>query len=58
MTVLVLADEIDLGADHVVRALSDRDVPAVRIDLGWFPQQLTVDAELRNGHWAGRMVTP
>ena len=58
VTVLVLADEIDLGADQVVRALSERDIPVVRVDVGWFPRQLTVDAELSNGHWAGRMVTP
>lgn len=26
--------------------------------MNWFPQQLTLDAELRNGQWVGRLVTP
>lgn len=58
MTVLILATERDISADRMVRALADRDVPVFRADLGWFPQQLTLDAELRDGRWVGRLATP
>lgn len=58
MTVLILANERDISADRIVRALADRDVPVFRADLCWFPQQLTLDAELRNGRWSGRLATP
>lgn len=58
MTVLILATERDISADRMVRALADRDVPVFRVDMGWFPQQLTLDAELRNGRWTGRLATP
>jgi len=57
VTVLILATERDISADRMVRALADRDVPVFRADLSWFPQQLTIDAELRGGRWAGRMAT-
>lgn len=55
MTVLILAGERDVSADRMVRALGDRGVPVFRADLGWFPQQLTLDAELRDavGGWSG-----
>lgn len=49
MTVLILATERDISADRMVRALTERDVPVFRADLGWFPQQLSLDAELRDG---------
>ena len=58
MTVLILATERDISADRMVRALADRDVPVFRADLSWFPQQLTLDAELRDGRWVGRLATP
>ena len=58
MTVLILAGERDVSADLMVRALGDRGVPVFRADLGWFPQQLTLDAELRDGRWVGRLATP
>ncbi|MGH3828850.1 MAG: ATP-grasp ribosomal peptide maturase [Pseudonocardiaceae bacterium] len=58
MTVLILATERDISADRMVRALAERDVPVFRADLSWFPQQLSVDAELRDGQWTGRLVTP
>lgn len=57
MTVLILATERDISADRMVRALADRDVPVFRADLSWFPQQLTLDAELRDGRWSGRLAT-
>ncbi|MPZ64441.1 MAG: ATP-grasp ribosomal peptide maturase [Pseudonocardiaceae bacterium] len=57
MTVLILATEHDISVDRVVRALADRDVPVFRADLGWFPRQLTLDAELRDGRWVGQLAT-
>ncbi len=57
MTVLVLATERDVSADRMVRALSDRGVPVFRADLSWFPQRLTLDAELRAGRWMSRLAT-
>lgn len=57
MTVLILATDIDLSADAMVRALRDRGVPVFRADLGWFPDQLGVDAQFENGRWRGRLST-
>lgn len=57
MTVLILTTERDINADRMVRALVDRDVPVFRVDVGWFPQHLTLDAELRDGRWVGRLAT-
>ncbi|MGH4012414.1 MAG: ATP-grasp ribosomal peptide maturase [Pseudonocardiaceae bacterium] len=57
MTVLVLAEELDRTADGVIRGLTDRGVPVVRLDLSWFPQQLTLDAEFRDGGWQGCLRT-
>ncbi|MGH3995295.1 MAG: hypothetical protein ACRDSN_22870, partial [Pseudonocardiaceae bacterium] len=45
VTVLVLAEDLDRTADGVIRGLGERGVPVVRLDLSWFPQQLTLDAE-------------
>lgn len=58
MTVLILADEFDVSADQMVLALGERSVPVCRIDTAWFPEQLSVDAELREGRWWGRLRTP
>jgi hypothetical protein len=58
VTVLILATERDISADRMVRALADRDVPVFRVDLSWFPQQLSFDAELWGGRWTGRLATP
>lgn len=57
MTVLVLAAELDRTADGVVRGLTERGVPVVRLDLSWFPQRLTLDAEFRDGAWRGCLRT-
>jgi ATP-grasp ribosomal peptide maturase len=57
VTVLILATEHDISVDRVVRALAARGVPVFRADLAWFPQQLTLDAELRDGRWVGRLAT-
>ena len=58
MTVLVLAQDFDRTADHVVRELTVGGVPVLRVDLSWFPQRLSIDAELREGRWTGRLCTP
>lgn len=58
MTVLILAGERDLSADAMVRQLQERDVPVLRIDMAWFPQQLTVEAVIRSGRWEGQLATP
>lgn len=55
MTVLILAQDFDRTADHVVRALCGREVPVVRFDLSWFPRQLSIDAELLDGRWCGHL---
>lgn len=57
MTVLVLAEELDRTADGVIQGLIKFGVPVVRIDLSWFPQRLTLDAEFRDGCWRGRLRT-
>lgn len=53
MTVLILAPELDLTADRMVKALEDRAVPVFRLDTAWFPQKAGIAAELRNGRWVG-----
>lgn len=58
MSVLLLATEIDPTADHMVRALQDRECDVHRVDLGWFPAQLSVTAELRGSTWTGHLRTP
>lgn len=57
MTVLVLASESDRTADGVVSGLTERGIPVMRLDLSWFPQRLTLDAEFRNGSWKGQLRT-
>ena len=57
MTVLILAQDHDRTADHVVRALQDTEAQVARFDLSWFPQQLDLDAELRDGRWVGQLRT-
>lgn len=58
MTVLILAAEFDVSADQMVLALQERGVPVCRVDTAWFPSQLSIDAELRDGRWRGRLRTP
>ena len=57
MTVLVLADDIDLSADAMMVELRRRGVPAARVNLAWFPQRLTFAAELIDGRWLGELRT-
>ena len=56
MTVLVVADERDRSANDIVRGLDARGVEAARINTGWFPQHLHLDAEFRAGRWAGELL--
>lgn len=57
MTVLVLASELDRTADGVISGLAERGVEVMRLDLSWFPQRLTLDAEFRDGSWKGHLRT-
>jgi ATP-grasp ribosomal peptide maturase len=57
MTVLVLASELDRTADGVVSGLTERGVAVMRVDLSWFPQRLTLDAEFCDGSWQGHLRT-
>lgn len=57
MSVLVIAEECDPTADAVVEALSVRRAPVHRIDLGWFPSTLSLNAELGERGWAGALHT-
>ncbi|MGH3982800.1 MAG: MvdC/MvdD family ATP grasp protein [Pseudonocardiaceae bacterium] len=57
MTVLVLASELDRTADGVVSGLVELGVPVMRLDLSWFPQRLTLDAEFGEGSWHGSLRT-
>lgn len=58
MTVLILAAEFDVSADQMVLALREREVPVCRLDTMWFPTQLSIEAQLREGRWRGRLCTP
>jgi hypothetical protein len=58
MTVLILAGEFDASADQMVLALRERKIPVCRIDTAWFPTQLSLDTELRDGRWSGRLRAP
>jgi ATP-grasp ribosomal peptide maturase len=57
MTVLIVAGEGDRTANGVVRGLCARGVDVARIDTGWFPQRLMLDAEFANGQWVGELRT-
>lgn len=58
MTVLILSEDFDPTVDMVVDQLNSRGVPVLRIDTGWFPYRLSVDAELVDGRWIGALHTP
>ncbi len=53
MTVLVLAAETDRTADSVITGLTERNVPVMRVDTSWFPQNMSLDAEFRDGRCSG-----
>jgi ATP-grasp ribosomal peptide maturase len=58
MTVLILAAEWDVSADQMVLALRERETPVCRVDTGWFPTHLHIEAQLRAGQWKGRLRAP
>lgn len=52
----MLAEECDPTADAVVEALHHRGAPVHRVDLGWFPTRLALDADLgTETGWAGAL---
>lgn len=57
MTVLVLSEDCDPTVDAVVAELRRRDVPVFRCDTAWFPQRMSLDAQLSNGRWSGTLQT-
>lgn len=57
MSVLILAEDIDVTADQVVRALDERGVDVHRVNTAWFPAQLRLSARLRGERWAGTLRT-
>ncbi|MGH3999617.1 MAG: MvdC/MvdD family ATP grasp protein, partial [Pseudonocardiaceae bacterium] len=57
MTVLVLAVETDRTADSVITGLTERNVPVMRVDTSWFPQNMSLDAEFRDGRCSGVLRT-
>lgn len=57
MTVLVLATETDRTADSVITGLTECDVPVMRVDTSWFPQNMSLDAEFRDGKFSGVLRT-
>lgn len=57
MTVLIISSELDRTADEVVLALTGKDVAVCRIDLSWFPQRMSLEAEFCSGRWEGWLRT-
>lgn len=56
MTVLIITTDFDRTADEVVLALVET-VPVLRLDISWFPQQVTLEAEFTSRHWEGWLST-
>lgn len=55
MSVLVLSEECDPTTDAVIEVLGERGAEVFRVDLGWFPTGLHLDAELSSSGWAGTL---
>jgi ATP-grasp ribosomal peptide maturase len=51
--VLVVTKELDPAADLVVNELTTRHVPVMRLDMGDFPQTISLSAEHAAAPWAG-----
>ena len=47
-TVLILTQQIDFTADHVIKRMYDRGVNVVRFDTGWFPRDATLVTRYSN----------
>lgn len=58
MSVLILAEDIDLSADQMVLALAEREVATHRINMAWFPAELAVEAQWSGKGWEGRLQSP
>lgn len=56
-TVLVVTEQFDVTADHVVLALEERKIPVFRFDTAEFPQALTLSARLDRNQ-SGTLRTP
>lgn len=55
--VLVVTRLDDATADEVIRELNHRQVPVARLDVGDFPEQVTVSAGLDSSGLGGRLST-
>ncbi|OLT15435.1 glutathione synthase/ribosomal protein S6 modification enzyme (glutaminyl transferase) [Pseudonocardia sp. CNS-139] len=55
MSVLVLSEECDPTADAVIDSLQRLDTEVYRVDLGWFPTRLDLDAVLGVAGWNGAL---
>ncbi len=53
--ILVLSQPFDATAALVIDELKRRGVPVVRMDVAWFPAQVTLAATLDGGGWGGRL---
>lgn len=56
-SVMILTHQFDPTVDMVVDELHSRGIPLFRADTSEFPERLSVGAELRDGHWSGRLRT-
>ncbi len=56
-SVMILTHQFDPTVDKVVDELHSRGVALFRADTSEFPERLSVGAELRDGHWSGRLRT-
>jgi ATP-grasp ribosomal peptide maturase len=56
-TVLVVTEQFDVTADHVMLALEERKVPVFRFDAAEFPQSLTMSVRLDQNQ-SGILRTP
>ena len=55
--VVILTHRFDPTADKVIDELNRRGVPLFRCDEADFPEKLSAEAELLDGHWSGQLQT-
>lgn len=58
MPILILAEDYDPTVDRVVAALRERGAEPFRADTAWFPQRLSIAAELDGEAWSGILRGP
>lgn len=58
MAILVLAEDYDTTVDRVVDILRERGAAFFRADTAWFPQRLSVTAQLDGDGWSGVLRGP